>query len=248
MLIFMNQGSGHTQQVAFTTTHWTVVLTASNGASSAADNALETLCKTYWYPLYAFIRRRGHQPHEAQDLTQEFFTRLLQKDYLRAVDPKKGKFRSFLLAALEHFLLNEWRRGKTQKRGGAFQFISLDQTAEQLYAQIPSAGLSPEKLYAQQWANTLLENVLNRFRNEFVVAGKAEQFDRLKIFLTESRPVSYAELAAALGTTEAALKMTVSRMRQRYGELLREEIASTVSSPAEVEQELRELFAALSNA
>src|SRR2546426_8811908 len=140
----------------FTPAHWSVVLTAGQGPSSESSAALETLCRTYWYPLYAYIRRRGHQPSDAQDLTQAFFARLLEKDYLQAVDRNKGKFRSFLLAAVEHFLANEWRRTNAQKRGGNFTFISLDDTsAEQQYLTVASANLTPEQLFEQQWAMTL---------------------------------------------------------------------------------------------
>jgi len=232
----------------FTTTHWSVVLAASLHESPQADEALAQLCRVYWQPLYAFIRRRGYEEQEAKDLTQEFFARLLRKNYLRAVDRKKGKFRSFLLAALEHFLANEWRDAHAQKRGGGATLISMDEeSAEQQYLQIPSRGVSPEELFARQWAMTLLEQVLANLRREFAAAGKAALFEDLKIFLTgEKRPVSYGELAAKLQTTEPALKMAVSRMRQRYGELLRAEIANTVSSPEQVEEELRALFAALS--
>src|SRR5437588_2450255 len=186
----------------FTTTHWSVVLAASLHESPQADEALAQLCRVYWQPLYAFIRRRGYEEHEAQDLTQSFFARLLEKDYLRAVDRKKGKFRSFLLAALEHFLANEWRRAHAQKRGGSINFISLDDTsAEQQYAQVSAATLSPEKLFEQQWAMTLLEHVLARLREEFVAAGKGSLFGEAKIFLTgEKRAVSYADLAVKLGT------------------------------------------------
>jgi len=232
---------------SFVTTHWSVVLTAGWGASGEADAALERLCRTYWWPLYAFIRRRGHEPHDAQDLTQEFFARLLARDFLRAVDRSKGKFRSFLLAALEHFLANDWRRVNAQKRGGGLTFISLDDTStENRYQQLASPALSPERVFEQQWAITLLDQTISRLREEFVSAGKEALFAELKIFLTgEKRAGGYAELAMKLQTTEAALKMSVSRMRQRYGELLRAEIASTVSSPEEVEEELRALFAAL---
>ncbi len=206
------------------------------------------LCRTYWYPLYVYVRRKGYNVHDAQDLTQEFFARLLGKDYLRAVDRTKGKFRSFLLAALEHFLANEWRNARAQKRGGQFSFISLDDTAaEQQYLQVSASNLSPEKLFEQQWATTLLEQVLVRLREEFVGASKEALFEELKVYLTgEKRAVSYAELALKLGTTDGALKMAVSRMRQRYGELLRAEIRNTVSSPEAVDEELRALFAALS--
>jgi len=242
----VSPGTTYGQKVAFTTTQWTMVLAAGQNDSPEAQAALENLCRTYWYPLYAFVRRRGHQVHEAQDLTQEFFARMLEKDYLCAVDPKKGKFRSFLLAALEHFLANEWRKRKTKKRGGQYQVISLDEAAEQHYAQLPSSNLTPEQLYAQQWALTLLEKVLTRLRDECEETGKGPRFTQLKMFLTDLRPVPYAELAPSLNTTADALKTAVGRLRQRYRELLREEIGSTVSNPAEVEQELRELFAALS--
>jgi len=238
-------GSGNAQ---FTATHWSVILAARQGETSERSAALDTLCRAYWYPLYAYVRRRGYDAAAAQDMTQEFFARLLEKDYLQAVDPAKGKFRSFLLAALAHFLANEWRRATAQKRGGSFKFISLDDTsAEQQYLQAPAAGLTPEKFFEQQWATTLLDQAISRLREEFVSGGRGALFDELKIFLTgEKPPGRYAELALKLQTTEAALKMTVSRMRQRYGELLRAEIAHTVSGPREVEEELRALFAALS--
>ena len=232
----------------FVTTHWSVVLTAGQGASIGADAALEKLCGVYWWPLYAFVRRRGYGEHDAQDLTQEFFTRLLAKDFLRAVDRSKGKFRSFLLAALEHFLAKEWRRTNAQKRGGKFTFVSINHdSAEQPYLQVPVSNLSPEQFYEQQWATTLLNQTLGRLRDEFIASGKGAMFEDLKIFLTgEKQAASYAELAVKLGTTEAALKMAVSRMRQRYGELLREEIANTVSCPTEIDEELRALLGALS--
>ena len=239
--------AAHAGASQFTATHWSIVLAASEPGSSECSAALETLCRSYWYPLYAYIRRRGHLPHDAQDLTQAFFARLLEQDYLRAVDRRKGKFRSFLLAALEHFLANEWRRVNTQKRGRGTSFISLDDdSAEQQYRQVASSALPPEKVFEQQWAMTLLDQTVARLRQEFVAAGKGALFDELKISLTgEKRTGGYAELAVKLQTTEAALKMAVSRMRQRYGELLRAEIANTVSGPEEVEEELRALFAAL---
>ncbi|MBI3714494.1 MAG: sigma-70 family RNA polymerase sigma factor [Betaproteobacteria bacterium] len=224
------------------------MLSAQENCSGAADAALERLCRTYWWPLYAFVRRRGYEAHDAQDLTQEFFARLLAKDFLLSVDRNKGRFRSFLLAALEHFLAKEWRRANAQKRGGKFTFVSTDaESAEQQYLQVPAANLSPQQLFEQQWAMTLLDQTLSRLREEFVAAGNEAQFEVIKIFLTgEKQAASYAELAVKLGTTEAALKMAVSRMRKRYGELLRAEIANTVSIPEEMDEELRALFAALS--
>jgi len=243
-----NQSEGDTGAREFNTTHWSVVLSAQGDTSTQASDALAKLCRTYWWPLYAFVRRRGHSPHDAQDLTQEFFARLLEKNYLGAVDPRKGKFRSFLLAALEHFLAKEWRRAHAQKRGGEFTFISInDETAEQPYLQISSQEHSPERIFEQQWATTLLNQATTRLREEFAESGKEELFEAIKVFLTgERKAASYVELAAKLGTTEAALKMAVSRLRQRYGELLRAEIANTVSSTKEVDEELRSLVAALS--
>jgi DNA-directed RNA polymerase specialized sigma24 family protein len=232
----------------FTTTHWTVVLAAGRSEATESAQALEALCRTYWYPLYAYVRRRGYAEHEAQDLTQEFFARLLEKEYLRAVDRAKGKFRSFLLAAMEHFLAKEWRRAHAQKRGGGVSFLSFQDSSAGLGPiQAAAPDLSPEEFFDQQWAITLLEKAVGKLRQEFTAAGKAEMFEELKIYLTgEKREASYAELAARLDTTAAALKMAVSRMRQRYGELLRAEIASTVSGTEEVEEELHALLAALS--
>lgn len=234
------------ERAGFTSTHWSVVLAAGQDTSAKNAEALERLCRTYWYPLYAFVRRRGYPPHEAQDLTQGFFTRLLDKHYLKAVDRTKGKFRSFLLASLEHFLANEWRRNQAQKRGGKVTFISLDDdSAERQYLQVPGLGLSPEQLFEQQWATALLGQVLARLQAEFVSEGKGEAFECLKIYLTGEREGAYAEMAAKLQMSEAALKMAVSRLKHRYGALLREEIANTVARPEDVEEELRALFAAL---
>jgi RNA polymerase sigma factor (sigma-70 family) len=232
----------------FTTTHWSVVLAAAQQGTARSAQALEVLCRTYWHPLYAYVRRRGYEEQAAQDLTQEFFARLLEKEYLRAVDRNKGRFRSFLLAAMEHFLANEWRRANAKKRGGGVSVVSLDdQTGEADSLQVAASTLSPEEFFDQQWAITLLEEAVGNLRREFNAAGKGALFEELKFYLTgEKREISYAELAARLNTTEAALKVAVSRMRHRYGELLRTEIANTVSGPEEVEEELRALFAALS--
>jgi RNA polymerase sigma-70 factor (ECF subfamily) len=240
--------SGLPTSPVFATTHWSVVLTARDEPSQVADAALEKLCRTYWYPLYAFVRRSGFAQHDAEDLTQGFFARLLEKRYLSAVDRNKGRFRSFLLAAFQHFASNQRRDAQAQKRGGHCAFISLnDESAEQEYLRSAPADVSAEKLFARQWATTLLDQVVARLREEFIADGKAASFEQLKIFLTGDKQAGgYAELAARLNTTEAALKMAVRRMRQRYGELLRAEIANTVSNPAEIEDELQALFAALS--
>lgn len=224
-----------------------VFLAAETESSAATHAALEKLCRAYWYPLYVFVRRRGYSPHDAQDLTQSFFERLLDRNYLSGADRRKGKFRSYILAALEHFLANEWRRGQAQKRGGGARVISLDADFVDGEA-LEIAALEPaEKAFERQWAASLLGQVLQRLRQEFAAAGKETLFEQLKIFLPGDKQTStYAELAAKIGMTEAGMKMAVSRMRHRYGEILREEIAMTVSSPAEVEEELRCLYAALS--
>ena len=231
----------------FVTTHWSVVLSAQNGNSAQADAALEQLCRTYWWPLYAFVRRQGHALHDAQDLTQEFFHRLLAKDFLDSVDRNKGKFRSYLLGAMQHFLAKEWRRANAQKRGGQYSFLPLDTgSAEEQYLQIPASAQTPEQIYDYQWAIKLFEQVLKRLREEEVAKGRERQFDALKVFLSGDRSTGlYAELAGKLETTEAALKMAVSRLKKRYGELLRGEVAQTVSGPEEVDGELRALAAIL---
>lgn len=231
----------------FATTHWSVVLTAQRSDSTHAHAALSSLCQTYWYPLYAFVRRQGYGAHDAQDLTQEFFARLLAKNYLAVVTREKGKFRSFLLAALKHFLANEWNRAQAAKRGGGREVISLNDTeAESRYRLEPADNTTAEKIFERRWATTLLDQVLNRLRGEYARAEKADLYEHLKGCLTvESQSAPYAELATRLNTSEGAIKVAVHRLRARYRELLRTEIAQTVSSEAEVEDELRYLFAAL---
>jgi RNA polymerase sigma-70 factor (ECF subfamily) len=249
----MSTSSGQTQGFCgpvgqFTDTHWSVITAAQQGGTAESAQALEVLCRTYWFPLYAYVCRRGYREQEAQDLTQEFFARLLEKDDLCKVDRGKGKFRSFLLAALKHFLAKEWRHANALKRGGGVTHLPLDDQSTGLgCVQVAASNLSPEEFFDQQWAIALLEQAVGKLQREFRMAGKGALFEELKIYLTgEPQAASYSELALRLHTTEAALKMAVSRMRQRYGELLRAEIASTVSSPEEVEDELRALFAALS--
>lgn len=240
---------GASRQVGFfATTHWSVVLEAGHSASPSAEAALDTLCRTYWYPLYAFVRRYGYSPADAQDLTQEFFFRLLAQGWLQQVDEHKGKFRSFLLGAMKHFLANEWRRGKSEKRGGRFSFQSLeDGSAEEAFQREPGEGGSPELLYEQRWATKLLETVLSRLRQEADAAGKTRQFQALEVFLTGDKHLAtYAELADELSTTEAALKMATLRLRHRFGELLRQEVAHTVAHPEDIEDELHHLRAIMS--
>lgn len=231
----------------FATTHWSIVLAAQRSDPSRAYAALSKLCQTYWYPLYAFVRRQGHSPEDAQDLTQDFFARLLAKNYLAEVAREKGKFRSFLLAAMKHFLANEWDRARAAKRGGGQVLISLNDTeAENRYRLEPADPMSADKIFERRWAMTLLEQVLSRLRHEHVRAGKVELYEQLKACLSGARDSApYAELAVRLKLTEGAIKVAVHRLRQRYRELLRDEIAQTVSAPAEVEEELRHLFSVL---
>jgi RNA polymerase sigma factor (sigma-70 family) len=231
----------------FTQTHWSVVVAAANSDSTHARSALEKLCRSYWPPIYAFVRRQGHNPHDAQDLTQEFFARLLEKNYLADVDRSKGRFRSFLLAALKHFLANEWDKARAQKRGGGKILIPIDAASvESSCGFEPADQLTADKIYERRWALTLLDQVLKRLRREFVRDGKEKIFDQLKPTLTESsRDVGYAEIAARLGSTEGAIKVAVHRLRQRYRELLRAEIADTVATASDVDDEIRNLFAAL---
>ncbi len=238
-----------TAAAQFTLTHWSVVLSAGRSQSSHAQDALEQLCRSYWHPIYAFVRRQGHSPADAQDLTQEFFARLLQKHYLAGVDPAKGRFRSFLLAALKHFLANEWDKARAQKRGGRQILLPIDgQSAETSYRVEPVDRLTPEKIFERRWALTLLDRVLARLRQEYEGAGKKESFEQLKSTLTgDRRSVPYAEIARRLSSTEGAIKVAVHRLRQRYRELLREEIAHTVATPGEVEAEIQALFAALAS-
>lgn len=229
---------------SFATTRWSIVLHARDD-STEARRALSTLCGAYWYPLYAYVRRQGRSPHDAQDLTQEFFARLIAKDWLGAVARERGRFRSFLLAAMKHFLANEWDRAQAQKRGGGAECFSIDETtAEGRYLHEPADIASPEKLFEQRWASALLDQVLARLREEMTAGGKAAQFDVLKGCLAGEKP-QHAALAAQLGMSEGAVKVAVHRLRDRYRALIRAEIAQTVADPAEVDDELRHLFAAL---
>jgi RNA polymerase sigma-70 factor (ECF subfamily) len=231
---------------AFAQTRWSVVL-AAGGEGSHAGQALERLCATYWYPLYAFVRRQGKSAHDAQDLTQGFFARLLEKKDLTAVDRGRGRFRSFLLAAMQHYLANEWDRAHTQKRGGGMTILSIDDAeAERRYHEEPAEQVTAEQLFDRRWALTLLDQVLKCLGDEMRREGKEAQFEALKFCLTGERGAAYEEIAQRLGTSEGALKVAVHRLRERYRALLRAEIAETVGSEAEVDEELRQLFSALS--
>jgi RNA polymerase sigma-70 factor (ECF subfamily) len=239
--------SGQQNPARFATTHWSVVVAAGRHSSPQAREALATLCRTYWYPLYVFVRRQGFSAEESQDLTQEFFARLLEKDFLAVVDREKGRFRSFLLAACKHFLSNERDKARAKKRGGDRELISFDVgQAESRYRLEPAHDLTPEKLYERRWAMTLLDQVLALLKNESVQAGKADQFAHLKAFLTGHKgETSYQEVAEKLGMTLGAAKVAAHRLRKRYRELLHEEIAKTTSDTDSIEDEIRELFRAL---
>ena len=232
----------------FATTRWSVVA-AAGSTSPAAREALAALCQAYWYPLYAFLRRQGTPADDAQDLVQSFFAELLEKGKLGAADRERGKFRSFLLASLKHFQANQWRRAAAQKRGGGATPVSLDlESGERRFALEPAHELTAERIFQRQWAMTLLEQTLAALRTEFAAAGKAELFERLKEYPGgDGAGVPYLELATELGMTEGALKVAMHRFRGRWREALREQIAQTVAGPEEIEEELRELFAAVAN-
>ena len=228
----------------FKTTHWSVVLAAARQSSPGAEEALARLCQTYYYPLYAFVRRRGHSHHDAEDFTQEFFYRLLEKNYLKNVTVDGGKFRSYLLTLLKHFLANEWNRERAQKRGGGKTHLSIDyKDAETRYACEPVDHVTPELLFDRRWAMTLLDNVMDRLQAKYTALGKRELFAALRGHLSGAeRLIPYANLGASLGMTEGAVKKAVYDFRERYGKLLKAEIAATVSSPEEAEEEIRNLI------
>ena len=236
------------QREWFTTTHWTVVLRARDRGSPEGAAALETLCRAYWYPLYAYVRRQGHDEASAKDLTQEFFTRLVHKNRLDHVQREKGRFRSFLLASLKNFLSDEWDKARAEKRGGGQTLLSLDDdTAEDRYQLEPADNVTPDKLYEQRWALTLLDQAKARLKEEYAQASKANLYERLRVFEGgDPGAPTYARVAAEFGLSESAVKSAAHRLRQRYGELVRKEVAHTVGSPAEIDEELRHLLAVLS--
>jgi DNA-directed RNA polymerase specialized sigma24 family protein len=217
---------------------------AARGDSAESTTALDQLCRTYWYPLYAYVRRFGHGVHDAQDLTQAFFAELFDKSYLRAADRERGKFRSFLLTAFRHFLAHEWEKKRAAKRGGGVPPLYLDeQTAEEWYQQEPATAGAPDQLYDRTWGLRVFEQSLARLRQEFVVQGKTRQFEELKSFLThEPAPGAYAAVAASLDLSPNALAVAVHRLRQRYAVLVRDSVAQTVAQPDQVEEELRYLI------
>jgi RNA polymerase sigma-70 factor (ECF subfamily) len=227
----------------FATTQWSLVLAAGAEANSKSDQALEKLCRTYWPPLYAYVRRRVSDLHEAQDLTQAFFERLLEKKFLAQVDPQRGRFRSFLITAFQHFLSKEWDKARAQKRGGAMIKLSLDFASQNSGGGHFTTELTAERLYDRQWAITLLNRVMTRLQREMERGGKGRQFQTLKELISGSGDSSYAAAAGELEISESAARMAASRMRGRYRELLRDEIAQTVATPEEIDDEVRHLFA-----
>lgn len=236
-------GTAPSPRPAFVTTHWSVVLTAAHSDTTQARDALAKLCQTYWHPLYTYVRRRGYSQEDAEDLTQGFFAALLERNAVASVSPDKGRFRSFLLASLNHFLSDAWDKARAQKRGGD-KLVSFDtQAAESWLEQVPAQHLTPERAFELRWAITLLEQVYSKLEEEHRQQNKAELFAALRNALAgPGNSAPYAELGQRLGLTEGAVKVAVHRLRQRYRALLRETIAETVASEAEVEEELRYLL------
>ncbi len=231
----------------FASTRWSLVLAARRGDAPDADAALAALCQTYWYPLYAYARRRGYRAEEAQDLTQGFFAQLIDKHYLDAADSERGRFRSFLLTAFKRFLSKERHHAQAEKRGGGRRILPLDfERGESRFLLEPATTATAESIYERQWALTLLERVMAQLRDEFDQAGQHDGFEQLKVFLTgESGAPSYRDVAGALGMTEGAVKVAVHRLRRRFRAVVLTEIAQTVAAPADVDDELRQLFAAV---
>jgi DNA-directed RNA polymerase specialized sigma24 family protein len=232
----------------FQTTSWTLVVSAAEAPTADSRRALATLCQMYWHPVYAFIRRNGHDRDHAQDLTQGFFAVLLEKNYLRDADRERGRFRSFLLASVKHFLANEWDKEHALKRGGDQVAVPIDLVdAEASYASDAPEQETPERLFERRWALALLEQVMFKLRAEYSSKGKAEQFDRLSVFLNGNPDeANYAKLAAEMSVSAGSLRVAVHRIRRQYGDLVRAEIAETVSTPEEIGEEVRFLLAALS--
>jgi len=232
---------------AFTTTRWTLVRSAADQCLPESALALERLCRNFWYPLYSFVRRQGYAVHDAQDLTQEFFSRLLESDGIGSVHPDKGRFRTFLIASLNHFLINEWRHSRRQKRGGGQIHFSLEaESAESRYRYEPADYFTPEKAFDRRWAETLLQHVLDRLQEEWNQRHLAGHFEDMKPFLADGPgTIRIADAAARLGVTEDSFKWSLRKFRQRYRAIFCEEITHTVSSPDEIDDEIRYLFSVL---
>ena len=230
----------------FPTTRWNLVVAAGDPHKKEARSALVSLCENYWYPLYAYLRRRGYPTDQAQDLTQQFFVRMLEGRYLDRADPEKGRFRSFILTSLKFFVADEEDRDRAQKRGGGVTVPLEFGSGEERYQREPAHDETPERIFERRWALAMLDRVVERLRNEFVQHGRPEHFERLKVFLLGQSDAPYAALAIEMNTSEGALKVAIHRLRKRYRDLFRQEIADTVADPAEVESELRYLAAVLS--
>ena len=230
----------------FATTRWSLIAAIGGTSSVESRDALATLCQTYWYPLYAYVRRKGHQAADAQDLTQAFFAELLEKDRLQLADQERGRFRSFLLASLNNFLANQWRRATAQKRAGSNAVLSIDvESGEARYRHEPSHEMTAERIFERRWAMTLLEQTMSRLSNEYTQSDKADLLEALKGHLGQGTATPYREVAERLGMSETAVKVAAHRMRKRCGHILREEILHTVSDPDSVDAELQQLFAAV---
>jgi len=232
----------------FATTHWSVVLQAGGEFTPESQTALEKLCRGYWYPLYVHVRRLGWAVDDAKDLTQQFFARFLERKYIELADPERGRFRSFLLTSLKRFLADEWDKLQTQKRGGGQRAISWDDfDPEERYRHEPAENLTPDRIYEKRWAGILLDGVLNQLRSEYEKAGRASEFNQLKSFVWgDGHTGTYAEVGARMKVEENAVKVAVHRLRKRFREQLRLEVLKTVSSPEEVDAELRHLRSLLS--
>jgi RNA polymerase sigma factor (sigma-70 family) len=239
----MNDHTMHTLAgpAQFPTTRWTLVVAAGNPERKEARSALISLCESYWYPLYAYVRRRGYPADQAQDLTQEFFIRVLEGRYLDRADPQKGRFRSFILTSLRFFVADEEDHHRAHKRGAGAVLPLEFSSGEQRYQLEPAHNETPERIFERRWALSVLDRVVGKLRDEFVHRGRPEHFERLKVFLLGQPDAPYATLAREMNTSEGALKVAIHRLRKRYRELFRQEIADTVADPAEVESELRYL-------
>lgn len=244
-----SRNSARHSAARFATTHWSVVIAAASPSSQGYEQALETLLETYWFPLYAYLRRHGSSRDEAADFTQAFFAKMMEKQYLKGIGPRPGKFRAFLLTALKHFISNERDRARAKKRGGDRKILSLDfDSAENQYSLEPADDLTPDKLFEKSWALTVLERTMSRLEAELAEKGKQHLFDHLKCYLAvEGATVPYREVAEKIDMTEAAVKTTVHRLRRRCRELLRDEIAQTVATEEQIDDEIRGLFAALAH-
>ena len=242
--------NGHTMDTLpgpsqFPATRWSLVVAAGDPHRKEARSALVSLCESYWYPLYAYLRRRGYSSDQAQDLTQEFFVRMIEGRYLDRAEPEKGRFRAFLLTSLKFFVADEDDRRRARKRGGGMVVPLEFSSGEERYQREPAHDETPERIYERRWALSVLDRVVEKLRNEFVQHGRPDHFERLKVFLLGQSDAPYAALAQELNTSEGALKVAIHRLRKRYRELFRQEIADTVADPAAVESELRHLAAAL---